>query len=514
MPSYLENFKSLTVLFSIIFIFSVFSRFSDYFSVNVVSFVIISITFIYFLNNFKANLKNYLLPISLFVLFCVLSYYFSDFKYNVRNEIFLLLSASGIYLLNGFLDPEERRKLLIIPILIGLWLAIYIFVSFVAVSKDLYNKNTADYMNCVTCFLLLVLSLSFVFWYEKNRIYKCMPFIFFITIVITKSMFAISIASFIFSVAFSILDSKIKKIVSAIFALCGIASFYFLIKISFFSDKLLVWKTALAVIRDNFFIGVGFNNYKFVSLSYGTLENRDILYCHNLLLQIIAENGIIGFILFLSVVYAFFFFVIKKLKLRKERIIYLFVLLAVISFLLYNFFNSAAFVSTNMLLFFFLLSFPFPQYLVEKRKKKISIYIWTVLFLVFIFLLGAILYARQGYKKGISFFANKNFVQAKECFINAIGYDSLNPQYAGRLSDVYFAQYQANENKILLERAIKWSEYASSLAKNDGKYYYQLAWLYHFAKNSKKASDNIALAIEKDPFNLLYKDASEILLMM
>jgi hypothetical protein len=444
----------------------------------------------------------------------MLSYYFSDFKYNVRNEIFLLLSTGGIYLLNGFLDPEEKRKLLVIPVLIGLWLAIYIFVSSVSASKGLYDKNTAEYVNCVTCFLLLALSLSFVFWSEKNRIYKCMPFIFFIAIVITKSLFAVSIASFIFSLAFFILDSKVKKIVSTIFALCGITFFYLLIRTSFFLDKLLVWKTALAVIRDNFFIGVGFNNYKSVSLSYGTLENIDILYCHNLFLQIIAENGIIGFILFLSLLSVFFFFVIKKLKFRKEKITYLFVLFAVISFLFYNFFNSAAFISTNMLLFFFLLSFPFPQYIVEKRKRKINAYICVVLFLLFIFLLGAILYARQGYKKGISFFANKNFVQAKECFINAIGYDSLNPQYAGRLGDVYFAQYKANENKILLERAIKWSEYASSLAKNNGKYYYQLAWLYHLAKNNKKASDNIALAIEKDPFNLLYQDSCEILLMV
>ncbi|MDR2457863.1 MAG: O-antigen ligase family protein [Clostridiales Family XIII bacterium] len=514
MPSYLENFKSLTVLFSIIFIFSAFSRFSDYLGVNIVSFIIVSITFIFFFNNFKANLKNYLLPISLFVLFCVISYYFADFKYNVRDEIFLLLSASGIYLLNGFLDQGEKKKLLIIPVLIGLWLTIYIFVSFASASKDFYDRNITEYMNCTTCFLLLVIPLSFVFWRKENRIYKCMPFIFFIAIIITKSLFAICIASFIFSISFFILGTKIKKSVSAIFALCAITSFYILIKTSFFSDKLLIWKTALTVIRDNFFLGVGFNNYKSVSLSYGTLENIDILYCNNLFLQVMSENGIIGFVLFLFILSIFFFFVIKKLKLGKDKITYLFILLAVISFLFYNFFNSTAFVSTNMLLFFFLLSFPFPQYLVEKRKKKIDVYIWAILFLLFIFLLGAILYAHQGYKKGTSFLAIKNFVQAKACFINAIGYDNLNPQYAGRLSDVYFAQYHANGNKFFLERAIKWSEHASRLARNDGKYYYQLAWLYHFAKNNKKASENIILAIEKDPFNLLYQDACEILLMM
>ncbi|MDR3306917.1 MAG: hypothetical protein LBS61_04535 [Endomicrobium sp.] len=52
-------------------------------------------------------------------------------------------------------------------------------------------------------------------------------------------------------------------------------SFYFLLKTSFLSDKSLVWKTSLAVITDNFLLGVGFNNYKSVSLSYGSLENVD-----------------------------------------------------------------------------------------------------------------------------------------------------------------------------------------------------------------------------------------------
>jgi O-antigen ligase len=513
MSPYLENFKSLAVLFSIIFIFSVFSYFSDYLGVNIVSFVIVSITFIFFFNNFKIIFRNYLLPIFLFVLSCLISYYFADFKYNVRNEMFLLFCGCAIYLLSGFLESQEKRKLLIIPVLIGLWISIYIFVSFVPLSEIFFCGNITGYLNCAACFLLLALPLSFVFWNGENKIYKCMPFIFFITIVITRSLFAIYIASFIFSVALFILGRKINKIVSTIFVLSGLISFYFLLKSSFFLDKLPVWKTALAVIRDNLFLGVGFNNYKSVSFSYATLENSDILYCHNLFVQVLAENGIIGFALFLAILSVFIFFVIEKIKFGKDKKTYLFVLLSVISFLFYNFFNSAAFVPMNMLIFFFLISFPFPEYLLEKRKKKISVYILAALSLLFIFSLGVILYARQEYKKGLSFFANKNFLQAKACFINATSNDCLNPQYAGRLSDVYFAQYQSNENKSFLEKAIKWSEYAASLAKSNGKYYYQLAWLYHFAKNNKKASENIALAIEKDPFNLLYQDACETFLM-
>ncbi|MDR1245138.1 MAG: O-antigen ligase family protein [Endomicrobium sp.] len=420
-----------------------------------------------------------------------------------------------MYLLIGFLKPEERTKVLIIPVLIGLLLTIYIFVSLIPfpLSKVFSNKDTTGYMSCVTCFLLSTLSLSFAFWNEKKRIYICISFIFFIAILMVSSLFAVCIASFIFSVALLILGNKRKKIFSAVFALSGILSFYFLLKSSFFSEKFLIWKTALSVITDNFLLGVGFNNYKSVSLSYGTVENVDVLYCYNIFLQVLAETGIIGFVLFLTLLFVFFFFVIKRLNFGKDKKTYLFVLFAIIVFLVYNFFNSTAFVSTNMLMFFYLLSFPLPLYAVEKRRERVNGYILAALSLFLIISLGIPLCARQEYKKGISFFANKNFAQAKICFIKATGYDYLNPEYSVRLSDVYFAMYQVNENKSFLKKALKWSEYASGLAKNNGKYYYQLAWLYHFVKNDEKASENIVLAVEKDPFNLLYQEAYQILLM-
>lgn len=130
-----------------------------------------------------------------------------------------------------------------------------------------------------------------------------------------RSLFAVCIASFIFSTALLILGNKRKKIFSAVFALSGILSFYFLFKNSFFSEKFLIWKTALSVITDNFLLGVGFNNYKSVSLSYGTVENVDVLYCYNIFLQVLAETGIIGFVLFLALLFVFFLFCNKKAKL-------------------------------------------------------------------------------------------------------------------------------------------------------------------------------------------------------
>ncbi|MDR1087350.1 MAG: hypothetical protein LBL16_03855 [Endomicrobium sp.] len=115
-------------------------------------------------------------------------------------------------------------------------------------------------------------------------------------------------------------------------------------------------------------------------------------------------------------------------------------------------------------------------------------------------------------KKDCHFFAGRHFIEAKDSFIKSLSIDYLNPEYSGRLSDVYFALYRKKENKFFFKKSISWANYALNLSKNNGKYYYQLAWLYHFEKSNEKASKNIMLAIEKDPFNPLYQEACKTML--
>jgi Ca2+/Na+ antiporter len=120
--------------------------------INAASFIVIAITSIFCFNNFKVSLKNYLLPFSLFILIIVISYFFADFKYNIRNEMFLLFSACGIYLLNGFLIVEERKKVLIIQIVIALWLTIYIFASIFFSPNYSYISGLAGYEESCSSF--------------------------------------------------------------------------------------------------------------------------------------------------------------------------------------------------------------------------------------------------------------------------------------------------------------------------------------------------------------------------
>ena len=183
-------------------------------------------------------------------------------------------------------------------------------------------------------------------------------------------------------------------------------------KVDFFSNKILLWKTALFVIKDNFLVGVGFNNYKTVSSAYSFIENVDVSSIDNIFLQVLCENGIFGFILFMLVLIVFFYYVFKKIKENKN--FYLSILVACISFLVYNFFNSSAFISTNMLLLFFILAVPIKQNKdIKKRKHKIDAHLLIILFLPFVFALGKPVYANEQYKKGLYYFSNGKYPVAQ-----------------------------------------------------------------------------------------------------
>jgi O-antigen ligase len=501
-----KKFNFLVLIFSIVFIFSVFSRFSGSLGVYLAVFLVLCIAFTFFFNNFEFSLNIYFLPVLLFITTAIVSYFFADYKCNVRNEIFLLSSCAMLYLLKGFLNNYEKRNVLIIPVLIGLWLTIYLFAVNFAFSKFFEPGMLTEYMRSTSCFLLLALSLSFVFWWSEKKIYFYISFLIFLAIIMTKSFLAISAAGLVFAVYLFFIREKIKiktTLTVVPFILISFVSFYFLFKSSFFYDKILVWKTALFIIKDNFLFGVGFNNYKTVSLAYSTIEDTNILYPDNIFLQVLSESGIFGFIFFIAMLTIFFYFILKKLK-TYDKTLYLPVLISVISFLFYNFFSSSAFVSTNMLLFFFLLAFPLDFYNVKQRKKKINSYVIIVLFLPFVIAVGKPLYAVLEYEKGLSFFATQKYSVAKDYFINAINNDSINPEYTSRLADVYFAIYQKTEKKVFLDFAIELSNYSSSLNKYNGKYYYQLAWLYHFKNDKQQAAANITKAVEMDSFNSLY----------
>jgi tetratricopeptide (TPR) repeat protein len=117
------------------------------------------------------------------------------------------------------------------------------------------------------------------------------------------------------------------------------------------------------------------------------------------------------------------------------------------------------------------------------------------------------LYAAQQYQKGISFFTAQKYSVSYDYYLSALNNDCLNPEYASKMSDNYFALYQTTKNDINLNNAVEYEKYALSLNRYNAKYYAQLAWLYNFSGEKELASEYISKAVEIDKFNELYLQA-------
>ena len=129
-----------------------------------------------------------------------------------------------------------------------------------------------------------------------------------------------------------------------------------------------------------------------------------------------------------------------------------------------------------------------------------------LLLILLTFPLAKPIYAYQEYKKGSCSFQLINFLLRKIIF-NALKNDPLNPEYPSKLSDTYYAVYQKTENPVDLNMSLEYALRASELNKYEAKYYYQLAWLYHFKGNKQLASDNISEAVLRDKNNEHYLDS-------
>lgn len=504
-----DKFNYLILILTVSLVLSVFARFSDAVGIQSALFLTLCITLFFNINAYSVNFKLYVMPLLFFILFAVFSYYNADFQYHARNGILLLSYCAAAYLLTGFLRPYDKRSVLLIPALIGLWLMIFLFASNVTFSNYLSTEVLSKSTRATAGFLILALSLSFVFWWTDRKIYTYTSFIILAAIAMTKSFYAFALAALMFGVFLYLMREKVKiKTHLAVLPLLFVsaAAFYQAFKSGYFASKIPLWTTAAAVIKDNLLTGTGFGNYSTLSGSYATIPGLDISQPDNFFLQLLAETGITGFVLFLAVL-AIFFILISKKVFGKYKVIHLPVMLGVIFFLAYNMFESTVFISTNMLVFFILLAFPIDTYETKVRAKRINTYIAIMFILPLVYILAMPLLAVESYKKGIMFFAANKYAVARDMYLDALEKDALNPQYASKLSDTYFTMSLNEEGFVNLDKAIEYKKFASSLNKHEGKYYYDLAWLYKRKGEKQLASDNIIKALEMDPFDQQFNDS-------
>ena len=279
------------------------------------------------------------------------------YDYSVMFILFYLIRKSS---------PKQKKELLIILMIGGCLVSIYSLRSIFIVAKYLplylaehnidfsFTKEVLSRKRAFAPFvtanllaqylvMLIFISLSMLFVKRKNDRFGSVSvfcsialLIFVICLFFTKSLGGL-LSLFIPLIFFIMIVKKVnKKILAAIFLvvllILGVTFLRFKetkdIYKPFFSlsQRAVYWKDTVGIIKKHPFKGIGLGNFSL----------KESRYAHNSYLQIWAEAGLVGFLLWLSIVFIFIKEGFSKLKILKSKGPYALILCCGLSFLIHN----------------------------------------------------------------------------------------------------------------------------------------------------------------------------------
>lgn len=92
---------------------------------------------------------------------------------------------------------------------------------------------------------------------------------------------------------------------------------------SSFLYRIEIWKSCFEIIKDHPLTGIGFGTlFKNIS-GYSTVVKTNIEHCHNIYIQSLTETGIMGFVIFSSVIFKAAASILRNIKARKDNQIWI-----------------------------------------------------------------------------------------------------------------------------------------------------------------------------------------------
>lgn len=316
----------------------------------VYNFVLLIFLLVVYRKKLVLEFNSFTILVSIFYSYNLVQVFFFSNRFDAiydleKISIFII----GLILLSHFLSQLAQKQAFYQLILCSSSIVIvYAAIQFLDV--DIYNRSStfrirsffehknvlAEYLFLCLPFLIFGLKNSFE---HKNKL-KLLAFfsvivstlilIFLLqTRAIILSLFITSIILLIFFGQKLNIQIRIKYIFIILATIILLITFFNsqlidLVNIESLAERTLIWKKTIQLINDNLLFGVGPGNWKFAYMQYGISEIENISQNHytfqkphNDFLWILAENGIIGFML---VVFAISLLVYKYIKTPKLEI--------------------------------------------------------------------------------------------------------------------------------------------------------------------------------------------------
>ena len=278
----------------------------------------------------------------------------------------------------------------------------------------------------------------------------------------------------------------------------------------------LIWRDTLKMWNSNLIFGIGLGEFhtKFVNFASERLRNiwpeKNFIIndAHNEYIQFLAENGILGFIFFVLLIYLFFYSslkYIKKISFKdkyefKTKIILTSLLSGCVALLTQNFFSvDLRFIISNIYLFLIMgFVIGFTSEIEEKKLIFDSLIVKFFSLTIVFFLLGIFSIS----KKTFSMLSLIHFTpQGIKLYIDDVGNGLLQ-----NFLRPYIANYKLKQEKDFFdEKIVDSAKTLEELEELKNKFpnkhiiYERIAWIYAKEKNFNKAIENYLQVIKINP---------------
>lgn len=361
-----------------------------------IAYLIVAATSILFALNKSESIYEWFKVLTFFVLVCLLTITLHNVK---TNYIFL------------------TRLVIIYALVISMW-GFYEFFTISSVGKldhqsSYFIRVLSSNRNLYAQVLLLTLTFCLFGIYRLKTAWRALSFVssisvvVLITILLTRSVWIAIFISLLFSICilfifrkyFSLNKKAIRIIAIALIAsVLIIASGIFIYskfggtevfkkqtywisnyKYGSSLERIDIWKNSLIMSADNPMTGVGQGNWRIVFPAYG-LENLrsetgEIFFQrpHNDFLWVLAENGIIGLILYLMLfclTYFYLFRIIKKSPLSEKKYLALAMIFGLTAYLVISFFSFPKERIEHQIYLHIIFAIAITEYIIVKPKKQ------------------------------------------------------------------------------------------------------------------------------------------------
>jgi len=502
-------------------------RFSWDIPTQIVVLLILATTFVILWSSCKIHIEPRRDVLLLFFyLAVVVSLVFAkDERAHVRNELVMLSGGLLAAYLFSFLSLDDKKKLLRVPLVTGF------FLSVVTLVTGLQNVTTAlkTYsfiesalfinVNVVAGYLVLVFPLSFIFSNDRtvHPVFRALlPVIIFLGIVITKSRIAI-FTSFLCGLYLYWRFHRPGHLAKYMLLLFPVVAALLLAithmkQLAFnggmLTDRLLWWRSALAMFLEHPFSGIGWGNFGNLYLAYRPQLTVNTIFAHNLPVELMAETGIPGAMAMLAVLSYFFVACFRLIKAEATGdSLFLPILLSVGGFLMINMFDYSFFVPATQLLFWVLIGSVFSGHFELRNNPSAHRLLGAAALAVIYFYSAQPLLAHIQYRNGMYYQLDNNLDMAERSYLNAIRYDSLPSPYHAKIAEIHLTRYVNSGGASEIAMAIRAQNSAIKRFPSNAAYWADLGWLYRVAGEQDKARQALEMAVRYNRFNKKYSEA-------